>query len=1082
MMKRLRDYSWDVAYSHEDGNLVDLFFIPALERAKLYRRATGYFSGSALAMAARGMDALIDCGGRMELLVGCTLDETEVEKIERGYNIRRLAEEEWGRKLTLPDNNPWARRNVGYLAWMIAHGHLDVKLAIPLDEQGRMRGGLGIYHAKMGIVLDESGDQLVFRGSINETEHGWRNNCESFDVNCSWVDGNDAQRVRMAGEEFGKLWSGQARSARVIDFPDALKEKLLEFLPKDDTFVRPPKRAGSTPDADEEAETGEAAPDESLPAPADVGPSLDERRRQVWSYIAHAPKRPDGAMVAVVTSAVKPWPHQLRAYKRMLDNWPLRLLIADEVGLGKTIEAGLIIRHAHIAELAKRILIMAPKAVLRQWQTELYEKFNLLVPIYTGKSLAWPKHHAANGALEVEVGRTAWTEQPIVLVGSELVRRRERATDMVSADPWDLIILDEAHHARRKAPGSPRQGGPNKLLALMHQLKDRAKSLLLLTATPMQVHPVEIWDLLSLLGMPLSWNDKVFVEYFEALATNPDAGRMHELARLFQATEAMFEATPAEEIRRLAEKSGVTGRIAQEKVLKALRDHQTDVPLRRLENDQRRMALALLRSITPIHFRMSRHTRGLLRQYYKAGKLSEPIPDREPVDVAVQLSPAERLLYEAVEQYISETYEKAAKEKKTAVGFVMTIYRRRLASSFFALQRTLNARLADLGGVSGTASGDDFEAEEDLSDDETGEDVMASDDAEGLKRDALLVEEKDAIVELLGRIAKLPTDTKARVLVENLESAFAAGYTSAIVFTQYTATMDFLKEYLAHRLNRRTGCYSGRGGEARDASGRWSSCSKETIKQRLRSGEVEVLLCTDAAGVGLNLQTCGVLVNYDLPWNPMKVEQRIGRIDRIGQKYPSIRIINLAYAGTVEADVYFALSDRIQLFQGVVGKLQPILALLPKEFERATLASRGDRDRACAEARQHVEKFIKEGQAAAFDIDEVSEADLTPPDFPPTPLSPEDMTAVLRRQDLIPAGAEVAELEPRTFKLLLPGQAQPARVTAQPDIFDEHVESLQLIAHDGPLFRRLIDAGAPGCEQEDVIGIEEFRRMLRRMP
>ena len=113
----------------------------------------------------------------------------------------------------------------------------------------------------------------------------------------------------------------------------------------------------------------------------------------------------------------------------------------------------------------------------------------------------------------------------------------------------------------------------------------------------------------------------------------------------------------------------------------------------------------------------------------------------------------------------------------------------------------------------------------------------------------------------------------------------------------------------------------------------------------LRGKDGGVLVCTDAAGEGLNLQTCGALINFDLPWNPMKVEQRIGRIDRIGQKHPKVRIVNMAYADTVEADVYFSLSERIGLFKGVVGKLQPILSKLPQEFEAAILRRNADRVR-----------------------------------------------------------------------------------------------------------------------------------------
>ena len=136
-----------------------------------------------------------------------------------------------------------------------------------------------------------------------------------------------------------------------------------------------------------------------------------------------------------------------------------------------------------------------------------------------------------------------------------------------------------------------------------------------------------------------------------------------------------------------------------------------------------------------------------------------------------------------------------------------------------------------------------------------------------------------------------------------------------MVFTQYTDTMDFLREALAADIDLRLMCYSGRGGEIRSADGSWQRVSRDDARRRFRSGEADVLLCTDAAAEGLNFQFCGALINYDMPWNPMRVEQRIGRIDRLGQKHPTIRIVNLHYEGTVETDVYRALRNRISLFE-----------------------------------------------------------------------------------------------------------------------------------------------------------------------
>jgi superfamily II DNA/RNA helicase len=169
----------------------------------------------------------------------------------------------------------------------------------------------------------------------------------------------------------------------------------------------------------------------------------------------------------------------------------------------------------------------------------------------------------------------------------------------------------------------------------------------------------------------------------------------------------------------------------------------------------------------------------------------------------------------------------------------------------------------------------------------------------------------------------------------------ADGFDSVIIFTQYTDTMEYLRDYLADQLpGIPVASHSGAGGAWPDASGYWVRCSKEEIKRRLRDKQLRLLVGTDAAGEGLNLQFAGVVVNYDLPWNPMKIEQRIGRIDRLGQQRPVIRVLNFAYKDTVEEDVFFTVGGRINLFQGIVGRLQPILSRLPRQFEELTLSDR----------------------------------------------------------------------------------------------------------------------------------------------
>lgn len=1035
----LREQRWRPRYSHEDGDLVEQFYVPALRCAKRYDRSTGFFAASALALAARGVQGLIENGGSMRLLIGCTLEDDEIAAIEKGYDLRqKVVEKLTAVRLTPPDER--ARRGLELVAWMIATGHLEVKIAVPVDGRGRPVKAGGIYHEKAGVIEDEEGNRLTFNGSINETQAGWVYNRESFHVHCSWLGEREEEHAREEERAFEQLWQGQTASTRVYEFPEALRAQLLAFLPTDDQFVTPPRRS---PEA----------------VPMGERLTAEERRRIVWAFIRNAARLRTGERVGEKTSAVEPWPHQIRTYHRFLAGWPSRLLIADEVGLGKTISAGLIIRQALLSGRARRVLILTPKAVQIQWQNELYEKFNLQVPIYDGAALNWRGIHGQAARTE-PVSRDGWQGQAVVLVSSALMRRRDRQRELLDAEPWDLVLLDEAHHARRQGAGSTQEKGPNALLGLMQKLKERCASMLLLTATPMQVHPVELWDLLNLLGLPPRWgrDDRSLARYFELAAGNPSQEQFEELVGLFQDTEASFGEMPAEEAERFL--PGLRP-LQRKKVMDALRS-ESSIRRRQLDAGLRRAALKLMLAASPLRHRMARHTRQLLRAYAREGKLALPIPFRDPVDVPVEMNASEERLYQAVERYISTTYKNASPGKRNAVGFVMTIYRRRLASSFEALRKTLLGRLERMG----------LDYEEDVSDDEIADEVMSSEQAREFAEEALGVEEKDQIHALLREVSRINVDSKARRLIVELRGALSDGYDSAIIFTQYTDTMGYLRDLLATEMTGLSvASYSGDGGAYRTGNGDWVACTKEEIKRRLRKGEVQLLVATDAAGEGLNLQYCGVLVNYDLPWNPMKVEQRIGRIDRLGQRHARVRIINLAYMGTVEADVYFVVGSRIQLFQGIVGKLQPILSRLPKEIERVALEQADNRDALRQRFLAEVQQQVAQAEQEPLDIDAATGESLEVPPLPDAALSLEQIEEAFRGGELLPAVMEWKALDGGTFSALLPGMAGAVRVTTRAEVFEYSGDSHQLFSPGGAIFEQALSVTVPMPGEEEGDGI-----------
>ena len=194
----LSDHEWKLKYTPEDGDLVKLFYIPALEDAERYDRLTGYFSAGALALAARGIEGLVRNGGRMRLVVGCTLGPPEIEAIERGEALREQVEKHLT-DLPLAPPDASVADALELLAWMVGRGHLDVKVAVPCDPGGKPIHDSAIFHEKAGIIEDRAGNRIAWTGSLNETAAGWQRNWESISVYTSWGPEPEAGRTARSG-------------------------------------------------------------------------------------------------------------------------------------------------------------------------------------------------------------------------------------------------------------------------------------------------------------------------------------------------------------------------------------------------------------------------------------------------------------------------------------------------------------------------------------------------------------------------------------------------------------------------------------------------------------------------------------------------------------------------------------------------------------------------------------------------------------------------------------------------------------------------------------------------------------------
>ena len=439
--------------------------------------------------------------------------------------------------------------------------------------------------------------------------------------------------------------------------------------------------------------------------------------------------------------------------------------------------------------------------------------------------------------------------------------------------------------------------------------------------------------------------------------------------------------------------------------------------------------------------RVFRHTRGTMRQYQEHGLLPADlvIPRRTIRDEFIELSDPERALYERIDAYISRYYNAyMATSGNQALGFIMTVYRRRLTSSFRAVSLSLQRRRVALAAGKALAIADLLDADDKtVTEDDTSGELPGFTDP--ISADLLTAE----IAELDSFIADIEAlggqDTKADQLYADLTDALNSGYDSYVIFTQYTDTMDYLRERIAGSYSR-VACYSGRGGEQWDpATSTWKKITKNELKQRFRDGDIRILLGTDSMSEGLNLQTCGRLFNYDMPWNLMRVEQRIGRVDRIGATYDLVTVSNYFYADTVEQSIYASIKQDFGDFTEIVGDAQPVLAATEQAIKAAAMT--GDRSKVQA-AIQQIKDKVKVATSGEVRLSDAEEATISIPELHPT-ATIKDLANAMRGNKALGDWLTPDPVDPGVWELRLP-DTEPALIAFDRTTVDKSKRDVSL--------------------------------------
>jgi superfamily II DNA or RNA helicase/HKD family nuclease len=527
-------------------------------------------------------------------------------------------------------------------------------------------------------------------------------------------------------------------------------------------------------------------------------------------------------LVSLSNSRAKLEPYQVAAVHKVVSAWEQRFLIADDVGLGKTVEAGMVVKELKGRHRADKVLIICPAGLALQWQREMSEKFSERFDILTSGDLRqWRSTRPAGEPLSVKY--------PHAIVSIDTAKPRDdenNAPDFTEAH-WDVVIIDEAHKIAQHGVGQ-------ELIARYKLARDIAPAsdgLLLLSATPHDGDPFAFHSLLGLLD-PLRFPD-------------PESIKPGDLEPIM---------------------------------------------VRRSKVDIRKDDGTSL------------------------------FPPRWVDTTKVEFTAEELHLYEEVTNYVREGYRTATALKDTAVGFLMVLLQKRMVSSIAAIRRSLERRQIALEHPESAI----LTAAElrELKEREDDEEALTDDRREQLQRKLeaarlkLNTAQHQAEIRRVRRLVELAkgirVDSKAQELQKFVNGVLTnAPHEKILIFTEYTDTLDYLRDEVLKDF-----------GPMAQIHGSMNMEERQEQEDYFQEPEVRIMVATDAAGEGLNLQFCHIMINYELPWNPNGLEQRIGRLHRYGQER-DVRVYNLQVVNTREGIILARLLEKIKTIERQLGGYAP---------------------------------------------------------------------------------------------------------------------------------------------------------------
>uniref|UniRef100_UPI003AF42839 SNF2-related protein n=1 Tax=Thiolapillus sp. TaxID=2017437 RepID=UPI003AF42839 len=729
----------------------------------------------------------------------------------------------------------------------------------------------GFLHGKAGVIELADGKKLGFIGSMNETRSGWQRHYEIL-----WED-ESTEGIAWIEEEFNFLWNAAKELPRAV--------------------IREVRRRGYRREV--------------------VFDEINEDADLVPAALIESPLYREGL-------SLQPWQQGFitECIRHYQNHGIVRLLLADEVGLGKTLSMGtaalalcLLSDKEHKAR--RPIVIFAPATLCEQWQTEMIDKLGIPCARWQTQKKVWLDHE---DRIISPAGREQIAKCPlrIGIVSTGLMMRNSLEKQHLLGLRFGTVILDEAHKARSRQGFGKDAGSPNELLAFIREIAARSDHVLLGTATPIQTRPEDLWDLIGILhqgeGRFVLGND--FAKWHRPQEVLPILSGDQAVTEpsfaweLLRSPLPLVNSTQEPRARRLysaiRQDLGLTESKLQSNSPFTDLD---DITREDLEGElQRKLSGAtFFQRENPLVRHIVLRKRSTLEDSGLLAKIGVNVhPDRD-LAKEVHLFNA---LFEGNALRTSEDFREAYAEARRfgkalakrgkGGGFMKNLMEQRICSSIVA---GLNTARMLLEGRTLELEEDDQEIELQLAED--------GNSAEGCS----------VLERMIVRLEKISEDPKMQAVVHYLDKEKWREY-GVIIFSQYYDTAKWVADSLAARYpDEAIGLYAGAGRSRLYQKSDSVTIERETLKKMVAEHETSIMVATDAACEGLNLQTLGALINIDLPWNPTRLEQRIGRIKRFGQLREKVDMLNLVNEQTVDEKVYERLSERMCNRYNLFGSL-----------------------------------------------------------------------------------------------------------------------------------------------------------------